>query len=303
MSRANVTIRNYWQEFQIKTEEIRANGESNSPILTIPLIADFKVSARSNFFEFMSIKAELRGTDKNFKLAETYQLFSCKVLNDFKYTFNLDFFLNEFILTKIENNRVQDLKLNLALQIQVGLYEPFTIPKPNGHYEDTYIITGFETPTAEINFYIEQSLWINKLLPRLGHNSYKLIELPGTNEIIPDEFAKSLVEFEEARKYFVKGDYDKTVAHCRSALDPFSGPVNLPKLKEFIKSKSEFTWATAVLEATELWLDKIIKATSSFTSKAHHAPSVGHFSRTDAEIVLLITTGIIAYIGKIEYPS
>lgn len=75
------------------------------------------------------------------------------------------------------------------------------------------------------------------------------------------------------------------------------------KLKEFVKSKSEFDWANKVLEATEEWLDKIIKATSSFSSKTHHTPSVGHFSRTEAEIVLMITTGIIAYIGKIEYKS
>jgi hypothetical protein len=132
----------------------------------------------------------------------------------------------------------------------------------------------------------------------MGHDSFRLFELPKNSHIIPEEYSKSLNELEEAKRYFLNGDYDKTVGHCRSALDPFKAKKD--EIKTFIKSKSEFTWINDVLVATDEWLVKLVKSTSHFTSKAHHIPSVGHFGRPEAEIIMMITTALIAYIAKVE---
>ena len=151
---------------------------------------------------------------------------------------------------------------------------------------------------AHVNFQIPQSYWINKVLPQIGHDSLRLIELPSLSRIIPEEYSRSVKELDEAKRYFLHGDYDKAVGHCRSALDPFKAKRD--EVKTFIKSKSELAWINEVLDATDEWLNKLIKSTSRLTSKSHHIPSTGHFDRSDAEIIMMITVALIAYIGKLE---
>lgn len=305
MSRGSITLQSTSQEFNVQVDQISANGGSDSPKILIPIKFDLHPIGRgyNNIiypFELISVKGELNATEKNFKIAESIQLPAWKVTNASSYHVNFQFLINTEIVNKIEKYRKGNVQLNLSISLQVGIYEKIILLN-QGENSERLFVSGFETGQGYTTFQIEQSHWVNKILPQLGHNSYKLIELPATNQIIPEDYKISLGEFDEARKYFLNGDYDKTVAHCRAALEPFSGKVNLQKLKEFVKSKSEFLWATTVMESTEEWLDKVIRATSAFTSKTHHAPSIGHFSRTEAEIVLMITTGIIAYIGKIEY--
>lgn len=307
MSRGSFVLYSTNQEINITVDQVSGSGGADAPSLNIPVKIDFNAIQRGGFndakqaFEAISIKGELRATDKNFKISESVHLIHTKVndKNSCYLTFQFPFSIEN--ISRIEKNRKGTMPLNLNFIVQVATYENMTMTTAKGEKVDKPFITGFETGQGNVQFAIEQSQWVNKVLGQMGHASYKLVELPTANAIIPEEYKISLGEFEEARKYFLNGDYDKTVAHCRAALDPFSGKANLPKLKEFVKSKSEFDWATSVLDATEVWLEKMIKATSSFTSKTHHAPSVGHFSRTEAEIVLMITTGIVAYIGKIEY--
>lgn len=305
MSRGSITLQSTSQEFNVQVDQISANGGYDSPKILIPIKFDLHPIGRGYNsiiypFELVSVKGELNATEKNFKISESILLPSWKVTDTSSYHISFQFLINSEIINKIEKYRKGNVQLHLSISLQVGICEKVILHNQGEKFERLFI-SGFETGQGYTTFQIEQSQWVNKILPQLGHNSYKLVEIPATSQVIPDEYKISLGEFEEARKYFINGDYDKTVAHCRAALEPFSGRVNLPKLKEFVKSKSEFAWATTVMSATEEWLDKVIKATSAFTSKTHHAPSIGHFSRTEAEIVLMLTTGIVAYIGKIEY--
>lgn len=307
MSRSSFVFYSTSQELNVTVDQVNGSGGADSPCLNIPVKIDFNAIQRGGFndvkqaFDAISIKGVLLGTEKNFKISENVQLMHTKVTDKNSGYVQFQFPLSIESISRMEKSRKGGMPMNLQFTIQIATYEAITLTNAKGERYEKLFVTGFETGQGNAQFTIEQSYWVNKVLGQMGHNTYKLVELPVINNIIPAEYEISLGEFEEARKYFLNGDYDKTVAHCRAALDPFGGRTNLPKLKEFVKSKSEFEWATKVTEATEEWLDKIIKATSAFTSKTHHAPSIGHFSRTEAEIVLMITTGIIAYIGKIEY--
>ncbi len=306
MPRHHFNINGTSQEMHLSPEQINASGGSNSPTLTIPLEVNWNLLRSYNdgelgSFKVTSIKAELKITDQQYKCAETVLVLSDSIYSEGNQSFyNLHFLLSNEIVNRIEKYRKGNLPGRLELQVQIARFGAINV-QVKGQAEQRSYISGFETAPAQINFDIEQSHWVNKVLPKLGHNSYKIVELPLFNEIIPEEYKLSLDEFEAARKYFVNGDYDKTVAHCRAAIEPFKQKDKLEELKKFIKSKSEFEWANKVLDATEEWLDRVIKATAAFTSKTHHVPSIGHFSRNEAEIVLITTTAIIAYIGKIEY--
>lgn len=307
MSRGSFVILSTNQELFVTVDQITGSGGADAPNLLVPIKIEFNALRRGGYnekgqaFEAISIKATLQATEKNFKVSEGLQLLRTKVIEKDSAWVQFQFPLNLELINRIEKARKGGLPFQLQYEVQIATYENISLTTAKGEKIEKLFVSGFETGQGYVQFTIEQSQWVNKVLGKLGHNSYKLVEIPAINQIIPDEYKISLAEFDEAQRFFLNGDYDKTVAHCRAALDPFGGKTNLPKLKEFVKSKSEFEWATKVTEATEEWLDKIIRATSAFTSKTHHAPSIGHFSRTEAEIVLMITTGIIAYIGKIEY--
>lgn len=307
MSRSSFVFYSTSQELNVTVDQINGSGGADSPCLNIPVKIDFNAIQRVGFndvkqaFDAISIKGLLLGTDKNFKISENVQLMHTRVTDKNSGYVQFQFPLSIESISRIEKSRKGGMPMNLQFTVQIATYEAITLTNAKGERYEKPFVTGFETGQGNAQFIIEQSYWVNKVLGQIGHQTYKLIELPIANNVIPAEYKVSLGEFEEARKYFLNGDYDKTVAHCRAALDPFAGKTNLPKLKAFVKSKSEFEWATNVTEATEEWLDKIIRSTFYFTSKTHHAPSIGHFSRTEAEIVLMITTGIVAYIGKIEY--
>lgn len=286
-------------------DRLRGEGGPDAPCLYLPIsIACKPLSIGHNNgpanYELTMIRAELLATDKQLKIAETSQLLSNRIFYANDVFVNLSFILNETVIQKIEKHRKGNLPVKLVIQLQAGMLETLGITKGE-QVEEQHFVTRMETGYGDVSFIIEQSMWVNNILPQLGNDLYTLVEIPAVNQVIPVEYASSMAEFEQARKYFVNGDYDKTVAHCRAALDPFKRKPQMEALKNFITSKSEFDWANEVLEATDVWLDKVLKATFSFTSKAHHAPSVGHFGRRDAQVVLMITTGIIAYIGKIGF--
>lgn len=307
MSRGSFVIYSTNQELIVTVDQITGNGGADAPNLLVPIKIDFNAIQKGGFnekgqaFEAISIKAILQATEKNFKVSESLQLLHTKVTDKNSAWVQFQFPLNLELINRIEKARKGGLPFHLQFEVQIATYENISLTTTKGERIEKPFISGFEMGQGYVQFTIEQSQWVNKVLGKLGHNSYKLVEIPAINQVIPDEYKISLAEFDEAQRFFLNGDYDKTVAHCRAALDPFGGKSNLAKLKDFVKSKSEFEWATKVTEATEEWLEKVIKATSAFTSKTHHAPSIGHFSRTEAEIVLMITTGIVAYIGKIEY--
>lgn len=303
MNKGSILLRSTSQEFYVSTTEISASGGANSPVLLLPTRIEFCPlhESRNNIttFEVLLAKAELYATEKNLFIAETSYLLSDRVMDKWTRYIPFSFPISRELTNSIEKLRKTDVSFTLKVHVQVALHEKLMVNK-NGETQERLFINATTTGQGSFQFTIEQSVWVTKILPKLGHNSYKLIELPATNQLIPEEYELSLAEFEEARRFFMIGEYDKTVAHCRAALDPFKKP-QFENLKTFVQSKSEYDWANTVLHSTEEWLEKIIKATSSFTSKTHHAPSVGHFSRVEAEIVLMVTTAIIAYIGKIEY--
>lgn len=308
MAHGSFHINNIAQEFSVIMEHISGDGNIEYPALSIPVKFDFtplKIGTTSEIirFELISFKADLRATEKNFKISEYAFPVSFMVNQHSSYNVTFAFPLSNDKVERIEKFRKQNLPLNISIAIQIGIYQRVQTISTNKQPIDQYFITGFQTYNCHGAFTIEQSRWVNNILPNISNKAYTLVELPLANQVIPDNYSVSLQEFQEARKYFINGDYDKTVAHCRAALDPFKNKDEFLKLKEFIKSKSEFEWANKVLDATDEWLDKMIKATSAFTSKPHHAPSVGHFGRTDAEIILMITTGVVAYVGKIGFKA
>jgi len=195
----------------------------------------------------------------------------------------------------IQKYRDANLSGSLRLTLQVAHYPdpPKTEPNNPTSLPSIYLIS---TTSGHRDFVIEQSRWVNNVLPGLGYDAPTLIELPNISAALPVEYANALTELSEARRYFAAGDYHKTVVHCRIALDRIHD--QFPREKDKLPKDGRFQWLQANMKANYSFAETIIDANYSMSNKAHHASGV-KFERVDAETILLMTTVILAYIGKI----
>lgn len=110
-------------------------------------------------------------------------------------------------------------------------------------------------------------------------------------------------------QYFIQGDYDKAVSHCRSALEsiPKALPIDVSGLEEGDRLKFKPRLKTFLSQHLSDFLTEskrdnfvaIITGLWNMTSISHHPPSPGYFNRADAESIMLITTASLAYVGKL----
>ena len=298
MSRGTLQINSRAYSYVINIDQIKIRDGVRFYTLFVPINIEFIPEQK---FDIGTIIAELRTVEKDIYVSECTHLVCSRIYSRTNFGMTFKFMISYNTIDEIEKIRKGNLLLSFAFNVQISFLTDIIIQDRNGKATEKSVVTDNHVATTQVQFEIEQSFWINKILKEIKFPSVTLVELPRFNQVVPPEYDLSIKEFEEASKYFSQGDYDKVVSHCRSAIEPFKR--KLPELKEFIKTKSEMDWASNILNATDDWLDKVIKATSSFTSKTHHVPSVGHFGRTDAEIIMMITTGIIAYIGKLQFKT
>ena len=204
--------------------------------------------------------------------------------------------LDSYRLEKIEERRRDDIQFRLSGSALIAEHPSVTKAGSNEKQEHRRDVESFTKGRFEITFSIPLSHWVDKVLPGLGYGKVKLIEIPTLEKIEPDTFKNAQEELVQAQNYFIQGDYDKAVGHCRSALEPLKKL--LPEMKPLLtNSKNE--WINEVGQATYEWIDKTWKKTRDISSKSHHLPSIGHFSRFEAHTILMVTTALLLYSGKL----
>jgi hypothetical protein len=302
MIQANFTIFDINQDATIDVRNISAMGGYYDSTLRIPI--HFKLRP-GNFlhkprgFYLTQLEGKLRFAHANGLSVRGSKMLDIEVgLKDSTPVVYFDFEIDQRKLDHLETCRDGGIKFNLELKVQYWLAEEYMIHGDKGASNE---FRPFRLNITQINVFSEieipQSEWISKFLPNWGWNPYKLVELPIASEIIPEQYAKSLAELKEAERLFNLGEYDQSVGKCRSALDPLKENVKL--IRGYIASEVEREWAGESLTASWEWIEKLFKRTQRLASKPHHPPSYGHFDRSEAQIIYLTTTAIIAYVGKV----
>ncbi len=208
--------------------------------------------------------------------------------------------LDLYRIEKMEERRQGDIQFRLSGSALVAEHPSVAKAGPNQKQEYRRDVGNFNKGSFNITFSIPQSHWVDKILSGFGYGKVKLIEIPFQEKSIPDTFKNALEEVIQAKNYFTHGDYDKAVEHCRNALEPLKGL--LPDIKTLLtNSKNE--WVAEVGQATYDWIDKIYKKTRDVSSIPHHPPSVGHFSRFEAQAILMVTIALLSYTGKLLKPG
>lgn len=296
MATGSLHIHNRHVMMEVATENIEGRGDENNLMINVSVKFD-NPGGQNEKYQLLGAGAKLYELQKSIRVGETWQPNSWFLRENEPFHLHFSIPVSVDIIERIEQNRHGNLRLMVECSLQLGRYEPVSLAGQGNQRVDKYFMTEVITGSnGQINFEIEQSRWVNKILHSWKLNNTSIIELPSYTKVIPDEYKISRDELDEALRYFNNGDYDKTVSHCRSALEPFKRKMD--ELKQHIKSNHEFEWMKDISEATETWLDTILRKTFHFTAKTHHAPSIGHFDRADAQIITMVTTAIIGYVGK-----
>jgi hypothetical protein len=184
--------------------------------------------------------------------------------------------------------------LNLKLSVQVF----GSLSTPSNHSSDSKTgLRGASNIQGQVPFRIPDTQWRERVLPALGYGKILVIELPAIDLDACKAMELSFKALEKARRHFDHGFYDEAVAACRVAMEPFFEYVDkgdgsgkrIPKLKK--------SWEIKLGAATYEWLDRAFGAIKADTNKSHHSPN-NHFDRLGAQMLLMVTTALIAYAGS-----
>jgi len=157
---------------------------------------------------------------------------------------------------------------------------------------------------ANLQIVIPRSRWVDQVLAQTGFWKIHIFELPA----IPLESCagvqKAFDALQHAYKLETQGFYDDAVGKCRVALEPFF------EIVEKIDRKGEkqkvpvlkTSWEKRLGKATYEWLNASLVALKEPTNQPHHHSST-IFDQLEAQMLLTVTTAVVAYAVKSQPPA
>lgn len=280
-TRSNITL---------EADKISSAGGPECPRLTLPLEFSLQPAISETgmikAYSLLWLKAKLQLGDMKISEGVSDPIAEYSWLPARSYTVHLELPLDLRRIEAIEARRRGDIQLQLLGSALVAEHPPVPQAVAGQRQEIRREVEAFGTGSFTLTFVIPRSHWTEKVLKGLGYGTIQIFEIPIPREVMPEVFSSVPEELAKAQSYFEQGDYDKAVAHSRSALDPLQKV--LPEIRTRM-TDSKYEWLSEVTGATYNWLDKLVKKTREISSAAHHAPSIGHFSRGEALSILMVT--------------
>lgn len=185
------------------------------------------------------------------------------------------------------------LDAKLRLQLQAHTFGRTT----NDRSTFSFGLVDASAIYGEIPLPIPEARWREQILPGLGFGTAMVVELPTFSLESCEALDHSFKALKKAQNHFFLGLYDDAVAACRVALDQFFEPADkndgsgktVPKLKK--------SWETQLGAATHQWLDSALGAIKTAANKPHHTPH-NHFDRFEAQMLMMVTTALVAYMAR-----
>jgi hypothetical protein len=197
------------------------------------------------------------------------------------------------IIHHIEERRAGgDVKLKVSSRVLVSevfaLNGATTLKPP---YESRFGDKGLDY----FEYLLPQSEWL-KLLKSLSWSELEILELPSSRLRAIPSLARALQRFEDAQQNFRNGDWEETMMNCRKAFEALvqgaSGELDMSKAHQV------FVSMLGPGEKADLF-NKLAKSLGDFLHLGRHEtrPNIS-IKRADAEIALLLTGGLLIYLGQ-----
>jgi hypothetical protein len=272
----------------VDVPNMRGVGGPEFPRLIVPTNLHFS-ALTGHELNYTAASAQLALQDGTTIAEATTKPFVYTVRNSYPANHQFEFVFDHYRLEKLESLRGSQPFLRLRLDVQTTVQVRKLGPENTEglSQEGTHPLAGTG------HFEIPSNTWCEKVAPGLGIGLIRVFELPAipTSEI--KEYDRAYQSLDKAQKRFISGEYDDAVAECRKAIEPLRQ--HLKKIKAIDPKVLPADYADRVGEATTGWLVAMLDKTHGIASELHHTTQT-HFTRLDAQMVLTISTSLVAYI-------
>jgi len=298
-------------EASIDELQINGYGGASAPMLSLPLSLDVSHGALKPHegFEILSLDGKLSFNGS--LLARSGSLPVHFILQQKFHTLknqhhHLEFALDANRLAAIEAKRGGgDVKFHLDVVLSVQKLHALTEPPANQPMVS--IVWGFIQTMQlylQTDLVIPRDAWVSRVLPNTGYGITHILEFqaaPIESCHAIDHSFKALKQAEEKHKL---GYYDDAAGKCRMAIEPFFDykPVDPshPESRKIPVLKKH--WETKLGQATYEWLKNTLGSIKDASNPPHHSPTA-HYSQFDSQMILAITTAVVAYIARTMKPE
>ncbi|MBU6401469.1 MAG: hypothetical protein KGS61_14225 [Verrucomicrobia bacterium] len=279
---------------------VRGDGGATYPRLVLPLNFKFSPAGEAKqdlWFLGLHVQMSLQGGTSKIADATAKPFFRLVGVEAVEQNADVDveFPLNHHRIELIEQHRRGDVLFRCDLYLTAARFgEPrFDVERCSNLGP---CVTDFQTIYTTLNFEVLQSVWIKNVLPGLGCGVVHVLEFPAVSLAACRELQHSYQALERAHAKFVAGEYDEAVWQCRTAVEPLRD--DLKKIRDGRAESLSTDWAEKVGSTTIDWLVAVLGKTWGVANTPTHSPRTGHFSRLDAQMILTVTSSVVAYVAR-----
>jgi len=153
-------------------------------------------------------------------------------------------------------------------------------------------------------FDVPQSHWVERVLPNIGFGIVHVVEFPAASVESCAALEHSFKALKQAEEQHRLGFYDKAAGKCRVALDKFFDYVPVDPTHPASKKIPVFkkSWESKLGPPTYEWLKATLGTIKDASNPPHHSPNA-HFSQFDSQMIIAVTTAVVAYIARTVPPE
>lgn len=160
------------------------------------------------------------------------------------------------------------------------------------------VIPFWNTRVEPLWISVEQTTWIRQVLPAVGHDASRLLEIDFP-QALPGHPAAA-AEWDKARRAFDDGRYGDCVGECRDLLSMWKRQLGATKDKPLASMMgARRGWSDR--DARRHFVDSVWKAITDITNAPHHPEgdaSSQDFDAADARLILVLTAALSAYLSE-----
>ncbi|WXG46943.1 MAG: hypothetical protein WED05_09845 [Candidatus Atabeyarchaeum deiterrae] len=283
----------------VESTEIRVEDSPEHSKLIVPATLDLSPFDRGErSFIILRAQCSLFLRESGVRIADSkvsYDPFQVRHPNQLM-TYASEFHVDPYALGKIEASRESDLKITLDFHFLVGLYAEVPSYQYDVRQRQKDALEDFEISSAKLSLDIPQPYWENKVLPSLRQGKMRSPEASVQTEAVWTELATPIEGLRLAETYFANGAYDECVEQCQTVIETIKNA--LPKFQAGIQGGKEYEWIAETTSTAMEWLTRLYQRANESTSDAHHPLLSGRFSQHDAEVIMLVTVALVAYVER-----
>ena len=302
-------IRETLAELDIDISRLSGGGGADYPFLSWQLqLSIFPIKSPFTDYAFRTVEAQLSFMPGQ-KIADARPMTLNRMLRGYQdfpgdEYLNFEFPLDARRVAAFEKYRQgNSLRLRLDVQMQVEEYGSIQADTKSKR-TSVWGLHNLHRLTLQEQIEIPQTHWIERVLPMVGWGKIHVIELPAVPIESCQSFDHSFKALKQAEEKHRLGFYDDAVGKCRLAIEKFFDlvPVDpshpdsrkIPVLKK--------SWETRLGKASYDWLNGTLGSVKDASNRTHHSPDA-HYSQFDSQMILAITTAVVAYVARSTEPE